>query len=122
MIENADYQALARQYPEKRKDIFGDLGVVVGEFEIWRSIALFDYDFFRKDAIEEGGILIVSIDRLLWMRVCAMNVEKYRNDLELMKNYYYRHFTNPDYLVEARTHETSYAKTGGTVFGGKYED
>lgn len=41
LIENADYQALAEQYPDKRKDIYGDLGVVIGEFEIWRSIALF---------------------------------------------------------------------------------
>lgn len=60
-------------------------------------------------------MLIVSIDRLLWMRVCAMGVAKYRNDLELMRNYYYQHFTNPKFLKEARTHESSYAKTGGTA-------
>jgi hypothetical protein len=122
LISNCDYHALAEKYPGNRKDLYGDLGVVIEEFEIWRSIALLDYDFFRKDAMEEGNILIVSIDRLLWMRVCAMGVEKYRKDLELMKEYYYSHFSNQDYLKEARLHENSYARMNGAVFGGKYSD
>ncbi|WP_313073836.1 hypothetical protein [Lacrimispora sp.] len=40
-------------------------------------------------AMEEDEVFIISIDRLLWSRVCAMEVEKYRNDLMLMKEYYY---------------------------------
>ncbi len=122
VISNEDYQALAAKHPGRRKDIYGDLGLLLNEFEIWRSIALMDYDFFLKDAIGEGEVFVVSIDRLLWMRVCAMEVEKYRKDLCLMKNYYYTHFTNPDYLREARTHDKSYAKMNGTVVGGRYED
>lgn len=122
IVSNADYQALAERFPDRRKDLYGDLGVVIGKFEIWRSIALLDYDFFLKDAIDEGKVLVVSIDRLLWMRVCAMNVEKYRNDLELMKEYYYRQYTNPDYQREMKTHEASYKKLHGAVFGGKYQD
>lgn len=87
IITDDDYQALARKYPDQRKDLYGDLGVVIDKFEIWRSIAHLDYDFFKKDAIEEENILIVSIDRLLWTRVCAMEVEKYRKDLVLLKEY-----------------------------------
>ena len=121
IISNGDYQILAEKYPDKRKDLFGDLGVVINEFEIWRSIALIDYDFFKKDAIDEGSVLVVSIDRLLWMRVCAMEVEKYRKDLELMKGYYYKHFSNQDYLKEAKIHEKAYAKANGAVFGGRYD-
>lgn len=68
--------------------------------QIWRSIALIDYDFFLKDAIDEGNVLIVSIGRLLWMRVCAMEVEKYKKDLYLMKEYYYTNFRNQNYLQE----------------------
>ncbi len=122
VISNEDYLALALKYPDKRKDIYGDLGVVLSEFEIWRSIALLDYDFLQKDAVSEGNLLVVSLDRLLFMRVCAMEVEKYRKDLMTMKEYYYEHFRNKMFLQEAETHTTSYVKAGGTVFGGKYMD
>jgi hypothetical protein len=120
-ISNEDYLALSQRYPDKRKDIYGDLGVVIQEFEIWRSIALMDYDFLSKDAVPEGSLLVVSLDRLLFMRVCAMDVEKYKKDLMTMKEYYCRHYSNESFLCEAQKHEASYAKTGGTVFGGKYE-
>lgn len=78
------------------------MGFIINTFEIWRSIALIDYDFFLKDAVDEGNVLVVSIDRLLWMRVCAMEVEKYKKDLDLMKEYYYEHFRNQCYLQERR--------------------
>jgi hypothetical protein len=120
VISNEDYLALAEKYPDKRKDIYGDLGLVISEFEIWRSIALLDYDFLLKDAIEEENVLIVSLDRLLLMRVCAMGVEKYRIDLETMKEYYYKHFRNQKFLQEANLHSNSYDKMGGVIFGGKY--
>lgn len=122
VISNEDYLALAEKHPGKRKDIYGDLGVVISEFEIWRSIALLDYDFFLKDAIQEGSLLVVSLDRLLFMRVCAMEVDKYRKDLMTMKEYYYEHYRNQMFLNEAQTHTASYEKSGGTVFGGKYTD
>lgn len=122
IITDNDYQELARKYPNQRKDLYGDLGMVIGKFEIWRSIAHLDYNFFEKDAIEEENILIVSIDRLLWTRVCAMEVEKYRNDLELLKEYYYKNYTNQKYHQEALLHEKSYLKMNGAVFGGKYDD
>ena len=122
VIGEADYQRLASQYPDKRKDLYGDLGLVIGPFEIWRSIALLDDGFFGKDAIEEEAVRVISIDRLLWTRVCAMEVEKYRRDLELMKEYYYHQYTNANYQQEAKTHERSYEKNHGAVFGGRYED
>lgn len=122
IITDDDYQILAEKYPNDRKDLYGDLGIVIGKFEIWRSIAHLDYEFFKKDSIEKENILIVSIDRLLWTRVCAMEVEKYRNDLELLKEYYYKNYTNPKYHQEALSHEKSYLKMNGAVFGGKYDD
>lgn len=122
IITDNDYQTLARKYPDQRKDLYGDLGMVIGKFEIWRSIAHLDYNFFKKDVIEKENILIVSIDRLLWTRVCAMEVEKYRNDLKLLKEYYYKNYTNQKYHQEALAHEKSYLKMNGAVFGGKYDD
>lgn len=122
IITDEDYQSLAAKYPDQRKDLYGDLGVVIDKFEIWRGIAHLDYDFFKKDAIEEENVSIVSIDRLLWTRVCAMEVEKYRKDLDLLKEYYYKKFTNQKYHQEALLHEKSYLKMNGAVFGGKYDD
>lgn len=122
IITNEDYQNLAKQYPQKRKDLYGDLGVTIDEFEIWRSIAHLDYDFFAKEAIDVGNFLVISIDRLLWTRVCAMDVEKYWNDLKLIKEYYYKKYTNQEYHQEALAHENSYKKMNGAVFGGAYED
>ena len=60
VICDDDYQLLAGKYPDKRKDLWGDLGVVIDIFEIWRSIALLDYAFFSKDAIDEGHVYVVS--------------------------------------------------------------
>ena len=102
IISQDDYQVLSQKYPDNKKDLYGDLGFIINKFEIWRSIALIDYDFFHKDAVDEGNVLVVSIDRLLWMRVCAMEVEKYKKDLDLMKEYYYEHFRNQCYLQEYR--------------------
>ncbi|HKM33336.1 MAG TPA: hypothetical protein VJY54_01155 [Lachnospiraceae bacterium] len=122
VITNEDYQSLAGMYPDSRKDLYGDLGVTIGKFEIWRSIAHLDYSFFSKEAVETDKVFVISIERLLWSRVCAMKVEKYRKDLDLLVEYYYKHYTNADYHKEAAIHEKSYAKNGGSVFGGKYED
>jgi hypothetical protein len=122
IISNEDYLVIAERHPDKRKDIYGDLGVVIDEFEIWRSIALLDYDFFIKDAVDEGNLFVVSLDRLLLMRVCAMETEKYKRDLITMKEYYYDHFRNQKFIHEAETHINSYGKLGGIVFGGKYVD
>lgn len=122
IITNEDYQNLAKQYPHKRKDLYGDLGVTIDEFEIWRSIAHIDYDFFAKEAIDAGNFFVISIDRLLWTRVCAMDVKKYLNDLKLIKEYYYKEYTNQEYHQEAFAHEKSYKKMNGAVFDGAYED
>lgn len=122
VITDEDYQTLARQYPEKRKDLYGDLGILIHEFEIWRSIALLDYEFLSQDAEDCGSVLVVSLDRLLLMRVCAMEVEKYRKDLELMKEYYYDTFRNQEYLRNAEIHMPSYIKNHGVVIGGRYEE
>lgn len=120
VICDEDYQTLAFKYPDKRKDIWGDLGVVIDSFEIWRCIMLLDYDFYIKDAIEKGIAYVVSLDRLLLMRVFAMNNPKYMNDLNRMKDYYCKTFQNLDYIKYAEEHISSYKNAGGIVWGGRY--
>ena len=122
VICDYDYQKLSQLYPEKSKDIYGDLGVIIEPLEIWRSIALLDYDFYKSEAIEYEKVIIVSLDKLLLMRVCAMEIDKYMQDLNLMKEYYYNNFRNKDFLHEAEQHIPSYNKFDGVIVGGKYED
>ena len=117
-----DYKSLSQLYPEKRKDIYGDLGIIFEPFEIWRSIALLDYDFYKSEAIDYEKIQMVSIENLLLMRVFAMEVEKYMNDLNLVKEYYYSNFRNSVFLAEAEQHISSYNKFNGIIYSGKYEE
>ena len=120
VVCDEDYQALALKHPDKRKDIWGDLGVVIHPFEIWRCIALLDYDFYAKDAVDEESVLIASLERLLLMRVIAMDVPKYMKDLKLIKEYYYKTFRNPAYQEFADSHMTDYKGLDGIVWSGKY--
>jgi hypothetical protein len=122
VICDADYQELAQANPDKRKDIWGDMGVVIGPFEIWRSIALLDYDFYKEGAIDRGAVLVVSIERLMLMRVIAMDVKKYMDDLKRIRDYYYTNFTNEDFRSEQAAHMSSYKSGGGVIFAGKYKD
>lgn len=68
--------------------MFGDIGVIEYEFEIWNSICTLDYDQLRKDATEENDYLVVSIEKLLMLKAIAMKAdEKYRRDVELIAEY-----------------------------------
>ena len=122
IICDEDYQALALAYPDNRKDIWGDLGVVLEPFEMWRCIMLLDYDFYLKDAIDENIVYIVSMDRLLLMRVLAMENQKYMDDLKIIKDYYLRNFHNRKYAKTQEKHLALYQSTGGVVLRGKYSE
>jgi len=84
VITAPDYDRLARQYPDHLKDLYGDLGVCVFEFEIWKSICLFDYDFLAVGALEQDGFRIISLEKLLFLKALGMKVDKYHHDLELL--------------------------------------
>ena len=122
VVCDADYQRLSQLYPDNRKDIYGDLGVVIEPFEIWRSISLLDYDFYKAGAIESEKLKMLSLDKLFLTRIFAMEIEKYMNDLELMREYCYANFRNMSFLAESAQHISSYEKFNGVIFGGKYED
>ncbi|MBN1815490.1 MAG: hypothetical protein JXA14_26895 [Anaerolineae bacterium] len=84
VITAQDYDRLAQKYPDHLREIGGDLGVCVFEFEIWKSICLFDYQFLSVGAIEQDAYLIVSLDRLLFLKALGMKEPKYHRDLELL--------------------------------------
>ena len=84
VVTPQDYNRLVRQFPAHRKDLWGDLGICVYEFEIWKSICLFDYAFLSAGAVEQGEYLIISLEKLLFLKALGMKEEKYRNDLALI--------------------------------------
>jgi|GEM_PF-961058 hypothetical protein len=79
-----DIKKLVAKYPTKLKDLYGDFGVAVYEFEIWKTIRYFDYDYLAVDAIEEGNCLVISLDKLLIQKAIAMDTKKYFEDLKLI--------------------------------------
>jgi len=84
IIPHEDYDGLLQKYPENKKDIFGDLGVIIHGFEIWRTIRWFDYNFYSKGAIEEENVKVISIEKLLFMKALTIDIPKYEKDLRLI--------------------------------------
>jgi len=83
IVTEEDYLNLSQKYPDFKKDLWGDLGVKVKGFEIWKTIVLFYYDFYSKDSIEKEAYKIISLEKLLFMTALAMKEPKYREDLKL---------------------------------------
>ncbi len=75
-----DVLNLIRMYPKRVKHLWGDLGVCPFEFEIWRTICLYDYSYLKRNAIELPDYLIISKEMLLFMKALAMKKEKYLKD------------------------------------------
>ena len=84
IADKEDVFNLIKQYPERVKDLWGDLGVCPFEFEIWKSICLLTYADLCENALDEGDFLVISLEKLLIMKALAMNIEKYRIDTQLI--------------------------------------
>jgi hypothetical protein len=79
-----DIVNLIEIYPARVKDLWGDLGVCPLEFEIWKTIRLFDYDFYSENSIETEDYLIISLEKLLFMKTLAIEEAKYLDDVKLI--------------------------------------
>lgn len=84
IADKEDVFNLIQQYPERVKDLWGDLGVCPFEFEIWKSICLWSYADLWENAMDEANFLVISLEKLLIMKACAMHIEKYRIDTQLI--------------------------------------
>ncbi|MBI4130520.1 hypothetical protein HY468_04340 [Candidatus Roizmanbacteria bacterium] len=84
IVTTKDYQRLARMYPNNLRDLWGDLGVVIHGFEIWRTICLFGYDFLVIGAIEQSLYKIISLEKLLFLTAMGVQQPKYAHDLKLI--------------------------------------
>jgi len=45
---------------------------------------MFNYDYMKLDAVEEPDFLVVSLEKLLFLKALAMEIPKYHKDLELV--------------------------------------
>jgi hypothetical protein len=84
IVPEQDVVALIKKYPDRVKDLWGDLGVCPFEFEIWKTICLFGYDDLKENALDAGEFLIISLDKLLFMKTLGIKKEKYLKDAELI--------------------------------------
>lgn len=84
VISARDHAALVTKYPDHLKDLYGDIGVIVGEFEIWNTILLFDYTFLGEHSIEQPTFCVLALDKLLFLKSLAMRDPKNAPDIELI--------------------------------------
>jgi hypothetical protein len=54
------------------------------------------------------------------MRVFAMDVPKYMDDLRMLKDRYTHEIHNPDYAAFGKRHLEQYIESGGIIWGGNY--
>jgi len=84
VIHNDDHKILKEIYPNNIKDLYGDIGICEFGFEIWNQICTFDYDYLKENAIDEKEHIIISLEKLLFLKALAMEIPKYHKDLELI--------------------------------------
>lgn len=81
-----DVAALAKRYPDRIKNLWGDLGVCPYDFEIWKTICTFDYDYLSQGAVDIGEVLVISRELLIFSRI-AMKKERYIEDAKLVMDH-----------------------------------
>ena len=111
-ISNEDYQVLVKKYPKNKKDIWGDLGLVIGKYDFLRSVFRLDYDFYSDGSFEYETYKVMSFEKLFFMKAIAYNnnpgIQKYSDDFKLMIDYYIETFRNKDYYENALKHVEKY--------------
>jgi hypothetical protein len=123
IVTDRDYQKLKVLFPNNRKDVWGDFGILVDGFELFRSIYRFDHAHYSLGAIELTSYKIVSIDMLFRMKAFAIGVgQKHDSDVQLLKEYY-QQFQNREYREYLDRHIDRYVSSENGIFiGVSYDD
>lgn len=127
IISNQDYHAFANKYQDNRKDKWGDLGILIGKYELFRSIFRLDYGFYSEGAAEYEKYKVISLEKLFFMKAIAFDnqpeIDRYTNDHKLIMEYYFEKFQNKNYVKNAVKHEDLYVKLpDGTIYKGNYNE
>lgn len=86
VVTEDDYELLSTKYPDSVKEIWGDFGVCVYNFELWKSICLFDYDFLSEGAVEEEDFFVIAFEQLMFLKVLGISNKKNMRDLVLIRD------------------------------------
>lgn len=84
VADEKDIAALIKKYPDRVKNLSGDLGVCPFEFEIWRTVCFYNYSDLSAGATEKDDYLIISLEKLLLTKALAMKEAKYLEDTKLI--------------------------------------
>ena len=84
VIHREDHIYLRNLYPDNIKDIHGDIGVCVSDFEVWDQIMTFDYEYLKQHSVEEEEFLIISLEKLLFLKALTIDTQKGHDDLKLI--------------------------------------
>lgn len=84
VVHPDDHKSLVQHYPDHIKDIYGDIGVCEFGFEIWNQICTFDYEYLSEHAVIESDFIVVSLEKLLFLKALGMEIPKYHRDMELV--------------------------------------
>jgi hypothetical protein len=84
VVSARDHANLVRQYPDHIKDLHGDIGICEFGFEIWNQICRYGYEELKAGATEEPSLLVISLERLLFLKTLAIREAKYYQDVLLL--------------------------------------
>jgi hypothetical protein len=84
VVSNEDHELLKQQFPNHIKDLYGDIGICEFGFEIWNHICRFDYNYLKIGGIEDTSLIIISLEKLLFLKTLAIKQEKYYKDVILI--------------------------------------
>jgi len=123
IVTERDYQRLKVRFPDHRKDVWGDFGILVNGFELFRSIYKFDHSHYSLGARELTHYKMVGLDMLFRMKVFALGVaDKHDADVQLLKEYY-QQFQNERYRSYLDRHIERYTSSeNGIFFDIHYDD
>ena len=125
IISNEDYQTLVKKYTNNKKDRWGDFGLEIGEFEIWRSICKLEYGFYSEGAVEYESYKVLLFERLFFMKAIAYEnepeVQKHTDDFKIIIQYYYEKYQNKDYVEYMNKHSEKYLSVPyGIIYNDNY--
>ena len=92
LVSNYDYFKIVEEGHEIQRYSM-DEGCKTEQFDVWHTIRGFDYKFYKEHAINEGEVLVMSIEKLMFLKAMAIDEEKSLNDIRIitkqiiLKNY-----------------------------------
>jgi acyl-CoA synthetase (AMP-forming)/AMP-acid ligase II len=90
ILSERDFEALEKQMPQNAGQMDIDHCIRYRNFEMWKTIRNFGYEFYSKQAIPQNGFSVISVERLVWLKALYIKEEKSIRDLGFISDYVMR--------------------------------